>query len=312
VVSASYFTAIFSEAMAPATIVAANFTMAQGVTAVAGTVAYDVPSKRATFTPTAALAASTTYTATITTNVTDVAGNKLAANKVWSFTTTATAGPATVNLGTAGNDFVVLAKSAITNVPTSIITGDLGLSPAARSYITGFSDTLVGTYSTSPQVTGKIYAANMTPPTPANMTTAISDMQTAYVDAAGRPTPDFLNLGSGNLGGLTLVPGLYKWGTNVTIPTDVTLAGGANDVWIFQMSGNLIVSNGVKVFLSGGAQASNVFWQLAGQATLGTTSSFQGNILSQTAITLQTGAKLVGRALAQTQVALQKATVTKP
>jgi len=152
----------------------------------------------------------------------------------------------------------------------------------------------------------------MAVPTPVKMTTAILDMQTAYTDAAGRPNPGFLNLGSGNIGGKTLAPGLYHWGSDVTIPSNVTLAGGANDVWIFQMSGNLIVSNSVRVILRGGAKAKNVFWQVAGQATLGTNSRFAGIILSQTAITLQTGASLNGRALAQSQVALQKSTVSTP
>jgi hypothetical protein len=220
-------------------------------------------------------------------------------------------GPAVVNLGTAGN-FAILAKTAITNVPTSAIKGDIGLSPAAESYYTGFSQTDANGYATSPQVTGKMYAADMAVPTPVKMTTAILDMQTAYTDAAGRPNPGFLNLGSGNIGGKTLAPGLYHWGSDVTIPSNVTLAGGANDVWIFQMSGNLIVSNSVRVILKGGAKAKNVFWQVAGQATLGTSSRFAGIILSQTAITLQTGASLNGRALAMSQVALQKSTVSIP
>jgi len=310
VISTTNYTATFSVAMDPASIVAANYTMAQGATPVPGAVTYNAADKIASFTPTSPLLPLTAYRATITTGVQDTAGHNMAKSKVWTFTT---GGPglAPVLLGTAGN-YVVLAKTAISTVPASVITGDIGLSPAARSYITGFSDTLVGAWSTSPQVTGKIYAADMDPPTPTDLTTAVSDMQTAYVDAAGRPTPDHLNLGSGNIGGKVLEPGLYKWGSGVTIPSNVTLAGGANDIWIFQISGNLIVSNAVHVFLSGGAQATKVFWQLSGQATIGTSSVMKGIILAQTAITLQTGAKLTGRALAQTQVALQKATVTAP
>jgi hypothetical protein len=216
-----------------------------------------------------------------------------------------------VNLRTAGN-FAILAKTGITDVPASAITGDMGLSPAAESYITGFSQTDKTGYATSPQVTGFIYAASMAAPTPAKMTTAISDMQTAYTDAAGRPTPDFLNLGAGTLSGNTLAPGLYNWGTGLNLTGNITISGAANDVWIFQIAGNLIVSNTVQITLAGAAQAKNIFWQLSGEATLGTTSHFEGTILSQTAITLQTGATMNGRALAQSLVALQQATITKP
>jgi hypothetical protein len=115
-----------------------------------------------------------------------------------------------------------------------------------------------------------------------------------------------------NIGGLTLVPGLYKWTSTVTIPVDVVLSGGANDVWIFQTTGDLTMSAGKKVTLSGGARAQNIFWQIAGQTTFGADSHFEGIILPKTDITLQTGATMNGRALAQTQVALQQATVTQP
>jgi hypothetical protein len=305
-------TATFSEAMDPATIDTAHFTVAAGLTAVTGTVTYDVPNETAIFAPTGNLAVGTLYTATITTGVKDLAGNALAANKVWTFTTAAAGlGPAPVRLGTAGT-FVILSKTGISTVPASVITGNIGVSPAAESYLTGFSQTKHTGYSTSPQVTGYMYAADMTPPTPANMTTAISDMQTAYTDAAGRPTPDFLNLGAGTLNGNTLAPGLYNWGSNLSITGNITISGAANDVWIFQITGNLTVSSAVNVVLSGGARAKNIFWQVAGLATLGTTSHFEGIILSQTSITLSTGASMNGRALAQTNDALDKATVTKP
>lgn len=222
---------------------------------------------------------------------------------------------APVLLGTSGK-FAILAKTAISTVPASSITGDIGVSPAAASFITGFtlSADPSNVFSTSPQVVGggRVYAANYAVPTPTNLTTAVLDMQAAYTDAAGRPTPDFLNLGSGNIGGMTLAPGLYQWGSSVTVPADVVIAGGANDVWIFQMSGDLILSAGKRMTLSGGAQAKNIFWQVSGQATIGTTAHFEGIILSKTAITLQTGATMNGRALAQTMVALDSATVTQP
>jgi hypothetical protein len=305
-------TATFSEAMAPATISTTTFTLTSGAGAVAGAVSYS--GLVATFNPTASLLYNTLYTATVTTGVTDLAGNHMAANYVWTFTTAVGAsGPAAVLLGSAGT-YVILAKSAISTVPASVITGDVGLSPAAESFMTGFSETLVGTYATSPQVTGNLYAADMDPPTPANMTAAITAMEAAYTDAATRPTPDHLDLGGGTLSGNSLSPGLYKWGTTLNITTAINLVGGggSDDVWIFQVSGDLILSNGTAMSLSGGALAKNIFWQVAGTATLGTTSHTEGTILSQTSITFGTGATMNGRAFAQTNVALDQAVVTQP
>nr|VFJ62431.1 MAG: Protein of unknown function (DUF3494) [Candidatus Kentron sp. DK]VFJ66423.1 MAG: Protein of unknown function (DUF3494) [Candidatus Kentron sp. DK] len=218
-----------------------------------------------------------------------------------------------VLLGTSGN-YAVLSKTGISTVPQSAVTGDIGVSPSAATYITGFtlSADPTNVFSTSTQVVGKVYAANYAVPTPSNLTTAVLDMQTAYVDAAGRPTPDFLNLGSGALGGLTLEPGLYKWGSSITMTDNVTLSGGSRDVWVFQISGNLIMSAAKRINLSGGALAKNIFWQVAGQTTIGAGAHFEGVILSKTGITMMTGASLNGRALAQTDVALQSATVTQP
>ncbi|MDO8524447.1 MAG: ice-binding family protein [bacterium] len=222
------------------------------------------------------------------------------------------ASPATVNLGTAGN-FVILSKTGISTTGLTNVIGDIGISPAAATYITGFALTLPAesAFSTSALITGKVYAPGYANPTPANLTTAISDMQTAYTDAAGR-APDVTELGAGNISGFTLAPGVYKWGTGVTIPTDVTLSGGSNDVWIFQVAQNLSVSSAAKIVLAGGAVANNIFWVVAGQTTIGTTAVFNGNILDQTAIVLNTGATLNGRALAQTAVTLDSNTVTAP
>ncbi|MGC1377205.1 MAG: ice-binding family protein [Anaerolineales bacterium] len=222
---------------------------------------------------------------------------------------------APVDLG-AATHFAILTKTGITNVPTSAITGDIGVSPAAATYITGFSVVADSTnvFSRSAQVTGKIYAANYAVPSPANMTTAISNMQTAYTDAAGRSIPDFTELYAGNLSGKTLVPGLYKWGTGVLITTDVTLAGPANAVWIFQVAGNLTMGSGAKMLLSGGAQAGNIFWQVGGGVgvEIGTTAHVEGTLLAAKAIHLRTGASLNGRALSQTAVTLAKNTVVIP
>jgi hypothetical protein len=299
----------FSEAMESSTINASTFTLVKGTTPVSGVVAYS--GTTATFTSSTALAASSAYTATLTTGAKDLAGNAIASNIVWSFTTGGSVSAlAGVNLGSAGN-YVILAKTAVNNSSTSAVTGDIGLSPAATSYITGLALTNATGYATSSQVTGSVFAADMTDPTPINLTTAVNNMITAYNDAAGRPSPDFSELGTGNIGGKTLTPGLYKWTNSVTMPTDVVISGGANDVWIFQISGNLTMSSAVKITLTGGAQAKNIFWQVAGQATLGTTSHFEGVILSMTGITFQTGASINGRALAQTAVVLDSNAVTK-
>jgi hypothetical protein len=209
---------------------------------------------------------------------------------------------------------VILAKSGVSTTGTTSIVGNVGVSPINATSLTGFGliEDASNQFSTSSMVTGKLYAADYAVPTPATMTTAISDMQTAYTNAAGRTLPAATELGAGNIGGMTLAPGLYKWGTGVIIPTNVTLAGSANDVWIFQIGQTLTVSSGVHINLSGGAQVKNIFWQVAGQTTLGTTSVFNGNILDQTAIVLNSGATLNGRALAQTAVTLIANSVVVP
>jgi len=306
--------ATFSEAMDPLTTTTFRVT-GPGTMSVTGTVDYNLVSNVATFTPEMNLAPSTTFTATITTGAQDLAGNMLISAYVWSFTTGATvaAGPAPVLLGTAGN-FAILAKSGISTVPGSAVTGDIGVSPIDQTAITGFSETMdaSNTFSTSTQVVGKIYAADYTPPTPTYMTTAVSDMEIAYTDAAGRTLPNATELGAGEIGGLTIIPGLYKWGTGVLISTDVTLSGGPNDVWIFQIAQDLVVANGKQVILAGGAQAKNIFWQAFGAVNIGTTAHFEGVVLSQTAINLATGASANSRLLAQTAVTLQQNAVTQP
>ena len=222
----------------------------------------------------------------------------------------------TVNLRTTAN-FAVLAKSGVSATGVTSITGDVGLSPAAATYITGFGLIMdaSATFSTSSLVLvpGKIYASDYTPPTPTMMTTAVGDMETAYTDAAGRTLPDHTELGAGNITSMILTPGLYKWGTGVLVSAaGVTISGSATDVWIFQIAQNLTVANAAIVTLSGGALPSNIFWQVAGQVTLGTTAQMKGIILCQTQIALNTGATLNGRALAQTAVTLIANTVTQP
>jgi hypothetical protein len=307
--------ATFSKVMDVATFTTTTFTLKQATTVVPGAVTY--VGTTATFSPTSNLVASTVYTATITTGVKDLAGNALAVTKTWSFTTgvTVAKGPAPVNLGTAGN-FAILAETGVSTTGTTAITGDVGVSPVAATYLTGFSLIADSTnvFSTSSLVTGKLYAANYAVPTPANMTTAVSDIMIAYTDAAGRTLPDQTELGAGDISGLTLVPGLYKWGTGVLISTNVTLNGGPNDVWIFQISGDLTMASGARMVLAGGALPKNIFWQVAGGAgaVLGTTAHFEGVILTAKAITLNTGATGNGRLLAQTAVTLDSNAVTQP
>lgn len=137
-------------------------------------------------------------------------------------------------------------------------------------------------------------------------------MQAAYTDLTGRINPDFLNLGTGNIGGKTLTAGLYKWSSPLVIPTDIAISGTANDIFIFQVDQTLTVSSAVNVTLIGGAQAKNIYWVVGGSVRLGTTSHFEGNIVGQTNISLLTGASINGRLLAQTAVTLQMNTVVIP
>jgi hypothetical protein len=219
---------------------------------------------------------------------------------------------ASVDLGTSGN-FVILAKSGVSTVPQSAVTGNIGVSPIARGGLTGFSTIMdvSNTFSTSTQVLGKLYAADYASPSPVKLRTAVLDMQAAYTNAAGR-APNYTELGAGNIGGMTLSPGTYKWSTGVLIPTNVTLKGGPNDVWIFQIAGTVTQASATRVILAGGAQSRNIFWQAAGVVAIGTTAHMEGVVLAQTAITLATGATVNGRLLAQTAVTLQKSVVTQP
>ncbi len=213
----------------------------------------------------------------------------------------------TVNLGSAAK-YAILTKSGITDVFPSAITGNVGSSP-----ITGAAILLSCT-----EVTGLIYTVDAAGPLPCRitnatkLTSAIGSMELAYTDAAGRVGPDFTNLGAGNIGGLTLTPGLYKWTSNVTIPTNITISGSPTSIFIFQISGTLKASSGINITLAGGAKAKNIFWQTTGAVTLGTTCHFEGNILSNTAINLKTGASINGRLFAKTAVTLQQNTVVRP
>lgn len=217
-----------------------------------------------------------------------------------------------IDLGSAAS-FVILAKAAVSTTGTTAVVGNIGVSPAAETFLTGFSQARDASneFATSSLVTGRLFAADMAPPTPTQMTTAIGDMETAYTDAAGRPGGPVLGA-AGEIGSLTIAPGTYTFGTGVVISSNVTLMGSATDVWIFQIAQDLTQANGTRVTLSGGALAKNVFWQTAGVAAIGTTAHFEGILLSQTSIAVNTGATINGRLLAQTAVTLDANAVTQP
>ena len=323
VITGTVLKARFSEAMDPSTLnpsqagTTPTFMLKDGAgNDVPGTVTLNATNTVASFTPsTNALIPNTRYTATISTAASSARGTAIEAAVVWSFTTSAitSTAQAPVELGGAGN-FVILAKSGISTVPNSVLTGDIGVSPIAGTAFTGFSETTDASnaFSRSTQVTGKMYAADYATPTPSTMTVAIGDLEIGYRDAAGRNLPDFTELGNGHIGGLTLAPGLYQWGTDVSIATDVTLTGGPDAVWIFQIAGNIKQAAATKVTLAGGALASNIFWQSAGDSEIGHSARFEGILLSRTLIALKTGASANGRLLAQTAVTLDQNTVTQP
>jgi len=215
-----------------------------------------------------------------------------------------------VNLGTAG-DYAILTKAGVTTTGATSVNGNVGTSPIASTAITGFGLIMDSndTFSTSSLVTGNVYAAGYPSPTPSKLTTAISDMETAFVDAAGRVVPDHTELGAGNLEGKTLGAGLYKWGTNVHFTSSLTFSGSSTDIWILQIAQNLDVGNGAQVTLLGGAIWENIYWQVSEAAVFGTTSHVEGIFLVGTAITFNAGSSLNGAALAQTAVALDAATI---
>jgi len=168
-------------------------------------------------------------------------------------------------------------------------------------------------FATSLYVTGKVYASDYTLSPPAKMTTAISDMQSAFVSAMGLTTTVIVDKGAGDISGMTLAPGLYKWSTGLLITNaGVTLSGGANDTWVFQIAQGLTVANSAIIHLTGGAQAKNIFWITASEAVIGSNVNFSGNIMSQTLISLNTGAKVTGRLLAQSAVTLNTSIVVIP
>ena len=318
VVTGTQVTVPFGQAMDPATINSAQagtqltFTLKDSSgNNVLGTVAMNADNTAATFTPSvSALTPNIAYTATVSTAAKTAEGSAISTPMVLTFKTkpVVSIAQAPVRLGAAGT-FALLSKSGITDVFASVINGDVGASP-----ITGAAIGL-----TCGEVkTGKVYSVDAAGPLPckvtnaALLTSAVGAMELAYTDAAGRKLPNFTVLGAGEIGGLTLVPGLYKWGTGLSISKNVTLSGGPNDVWIFQIAGTMTQANATRVTLAGGAQAKNIFWQSAGAVAIGTTAHFEGIMLAKTLIAVKTGASANGRLLAQTAVTLQQNAVTQP
>lgn len=233
----------------------------------------------------------------------------------------ACSGAGCVSLGAAGN-YAVLAQTGVSTVPNSAVTGNVGLSPAAGSFLTGWAETANGapiTYSTSAQVTGKIYAADYTGgSTSVDLTTAVGDMGTAYTNANGMaPAGGGLITacpGAGILDGLTISPGVYTCTVAVSLGsgTNVVLNGSATDVWVIRTTQGLTQAAATQVQLTGGALAQNVFWVVAGNVDIGTTALMQGVVLGKTLINLQAGATENGRLLSQTAVTLNQNRVTQP
>jgi hypothetical protein len=298
--------ATFSEDMDPLTISTANFMLTgPGATAVTGTVTYVAAGKIATFTPMSNLAPGTTYTAMITTGAKDLAGNALAADYVWSFSTgtLSNQNQATINLGSAST-FAIMATAAISGGGDQI-NGDVGLDPGSAQGIP------------PSEINGTIHVNDQ----------AIKDAQTALLAAYNDAVSRSVNAQTleGNLGGLTKTPGLYVNGSSTGISGTGTggiltldAQGDANAVFIFKMASTLVTDPGTSIVLSGGAQAKNVYWQVGSSATLGTTSIFKGNILAFVTITVNNGAAVEGRLFAGSggdasgAVTVQSSTITVP
>jgi hypothetical protein len=219
-----------------------------------------------------------------------------------------------VNLRTAEN-YAILTKTGISTVPYSSITGDIAVSPIAATAITGFGLALDsgGQLSSASQVYGNAYAADYAVPTPTTLTSAVSDMETAYSDAEARTNADTTrnDLGNGAIGGKTLTTGVH-FGADISLSSDVTFSGSATDIFIVQTTGNMSLAGSTKVLLAGNAKAENIFWQVAGHVTVGPGAQLEGILLVKTDVLFETGSSLNGRVFAQTACNLQSASITEP
>lgn len=303
--------ASFNMPMDPLTITGTTFTVKIGTTSVLGAVTYS--GTTATFTPSSNLNSNTTYTATITTGAKNLAGVAIANNYVWTFNTNTTTNPPFVDLLSADR-FGILAGVGISNNAgfSEIHNMDVGISPGVRSSVTGFPPAII--------VNGAIYASDDLVPAgvSAMLIQAKQDLTNAYLfaEAATSPAPATV---SGDQGGLTLAPGIYKSTSTLLIQSgDLTLdaQGDANAVWIFQIASDFTTVGGAggSVILSGGAQAKNVFWQVGSSATIGNGTAFKGNVLALTSITMGPNATAVGRMLARNGAVVMTSTniIDKP
>jgi hypothetical protein len=307
-------TVVFSKRMNAGTVNADTFTLTKGVfNRVDGTVTY--AGTEGKFVPKRRLPSNTKFYVTIRADVRDLAGNRMFDDVSWTFRTGSDSATTQrgIALGDAG-DFAVLAEEGVATSGKTMVHGNIGLSPGTGSEFTGFSTVMDSSnhFATSTHVTGRMYAAEYAPPTPVNVVKAMRDMRSAYSISARREMPHAKNLGNGSIDKMTLPPGLYRWDSDLAIENSVTLKGNSKDVWVFQVEGDLIVSDGATVSLVGGAHCDKIIWQVGGETTLGINSKLTGLVLGRQTITLKSGSVLTGRAFSQESVALHGATVNCP
>lgn len=299
--------ATFSVTMDPTSISNSTFTLKLGATNVTGIVNYS--GNTATFTPSVNLLSGNVYTATITNGVKNMAGTFMAVNHVWTFTTKNPAGPLPPNLGSVARFGIIAGVGVSNQAGFSVINNmDVGISPGVRSSVSGFPPAIINN--------GAIYASDdIAPPlTGAMLTQAKADLMAAYIYArdAVMPAPATV---SGDQGGLTLAPGIYKSTSTLSIQNgNLTLdaQGDANAVWIFQIGSSFTTIGGAggNVILTNGAQAKNVYWQVSSSATIGDYTTFQGNVLALTSITMNSHATITGRILCSNGAVVMTSTNT--
>ena len=286
----------FSTPMDPLTVNFTTFTLSRAGTPVAGTVTYS--GSTASFTPSSNLLINTDYTATITTGAKNTAGIPLANNYVWRFSTNSVIGSGPINLNSVARFGIIAGVGVSNNAGFSEIHNlDVGIYPGVRSSVTGFPPAII--------VNGAIYASDDTAPpgTAAMLLQAKTDLTNAYLAAEGAVSPAPVIV-SGDQGGKTLAPGIYKSTSTLLIQSgNLTLdaQGDVNATWIFQIAAGFTTVGGAggSVILTGGAQAKNIYWQTGSSAVIGDYTSFQGNILALTSITMNSHATAVGRMLAR-------------
>ena len=295
--SGKIITATFNTKMNPETINESSFSL-RGASELPGTVSFNKDNNTLTFVPDSPLAPGATYSGRIATAVKDELGNALQTDYIWSFTTGTSSAPSAegVNLNTVGR-FGIFAGVGISNNAgfSEVRNLDVGITPGVRSAVTGFPPAIL--------VNGAIFASDDASPAGVSdmLIQAKQDLVDAYLYAEGATAPATVE---GDQGGKTLAPGIYKSTSTLLIQSgDLTLdaQGDEDAVWIFQIAADFTTVGGAggNVILMGGAQAKNIYWQTGSSATIGDYTSFQGNVLALTSITLNSGATAVGRMLAR-------------